>query len=176
MCPNFKKGRDNHKDAWANYGKKHPVHMGGEGGNFVLRGARVVRQPGDGSCLFHSLVYGMSAMGARDNAHQLRRELANFIQRNPKLEIAGDTLEEWVSWDSNTSVASYAQRMASGRAWGGGIEIAACAMLKKTNIHVYERKAGEIRRISCFDSSQPTKKVVHVLYQGGTHYDALVPN
>lgn len=135
----------------------------------------MVRQPGDGSCLFHSLCYGLKRIGMGDQASQLRRELASFIQRNPKLEIAGDTLEEWVTWDANTSVGSYAQRMAAGRAWGGGIEIAACALLKKTNIHVYERKAGEIRRISCFDCPQPTKRLVHILYQGGTHYDALVP-
>jgi hypothetical protein len=149
--------------------------MGSNGGNFVLRGAHVVRQPGDGSCLFHSMCYGLNAMGMRESATVLRRELAHFIQRNPKVEIAGDTLEEWVNWDSNTSVSTYASRMAAGRAWGGGIEIAACALLRKTNIHVYERQKGEIRRISCFDCPQPTKRLVHILYQGGTHYDALVP-
>jgi len=173
-CPHFKGKRDNHKDAWVNYGKNHPRNLGSDGGNFVLRGARVVRQPGDGSCLFHSLCYGLSVFGERARAETLRRDLACFIQNNPKLEIAGDTIEEWVNWDANTNVRSYASRMMAGRAWGGGIELAACAQLKKTNIHVYERKAGEIRRISCFDSPRPTKNIVHVLYQGGTHYDALV--
>eukprot|EP00928_Gymnodinium_smaydae_P042976 TRINITY_DN28899_c0_g1_i1.p1 TRINITY_DN28899_c0_g1~~TRINITY_DN28899_c0_g1_i1.p1 ORF type:complete len:444 (-),score=72.21 TRINITY_DN28899_c0_g1_i1:176-1507(-) len=172
-CPHFKKAREDHKDAWANYGKKHPGHMGGSGGNFVLRGARVVRQPGDGSCLFHSLCFGLKAVGEHRNASQLRQELALFIKKNPKTQIAGDTLEEWVNWDANTSVPAYASRMAAGRAWGGGIEIAACALLKQTNIHVYERKSGEFKRISCFDCPRPTERVVHILYQGGVHYDAL---
>jgi hypothetical protein len=174
-CPHFKKGRDNHKDAWVNYGKEHPGRMGNDGGNYVLRDARVVRQPGDGSCLFHSLTYGLKAHGDNLSATALRHELANFIKKHPKLEIAGDTLEEWVNWDSNTSVNAYAQRMAAGRAWGGGIEIAACSLLRKANIHVYERKGNEIRRISCFDYPEKTRRLVHILYQGGMHYDALVP-
>eukprot|EP00928_Gymnodinium_smaydae_P024667 TRINITY_DN19895_c0_g1_i1.p1 TRINITY_DN19895_c0_g1~~TRINITY_DN19895_c0_g1_i1.p1 ORF type:complete len:539 (+),score=51.43 TRINITY_DN19895_c0_g1_i1:94-1710(+) len=172
-CPHFKKKREDHKDAWANYGKNHPANLGGSGGNFVLRGARVVRQPGDGSCLFHSLCHGLNKIGERSHATQLRHDIARFIQRYPKLEIAGDTLEEWVNWDANTSVTNYAQRMAAGRAWGGGIEIAACALLKKTNIHVYENRNGEFKRISCFNSPHPTNRLVHILYQGGVHYDAL---
>lgn len=172
-CPHFRKGRENHKDAWANYGKEHPGRMGSAGGNFVLRNARVVPQPGDGSCLFHSLSFGLRALGDKESAYSLRSKLADYIRRNPKLEIAGDTLEEWVSWDSNSSVHAYSARMAQGRAWGGGIEIAACALLKRSNIHVYERKGGELRRISCFDCPEKTRGLVHILYQGGMHYDAL---
>jgi len=115
----------------------------------------------------------LKRLGEQIQARQLRSELANFIQRNPKLEIAGDALEEWVSWDANLSVRAYARRMASGGAWGGGIEIAACALLKKTNIHVYEQRRGQIKRISCFDCPKPTRRLVHILYQGGVHYDAL---
>jgi hypothetical protein len=33
--------------------------MGCDGGNVVSMNGRVVRQPGDGSCLFHSLCYGL---------------------------------------------------------------------------------------------------------------------
>lgn len=107
--------------------------MGGSGGNFVLRNARVIPQPGDGSCLYHSLSYGLRTT----NASTLRHELARFLKDNPKLEIAGDTLEEWVRWDSNNSVNEYARRQAvSG--WGGGIEMACCSTLKHVNIHVYE--------------------------------------
>jgi len=174
-CPHFKGGRENHKDAWANYGKEHPARLGSSGGNFVLRGAQVVRQPGDGSCLFHSLAFGLQKYGDRYvSAWSLRKELASFIQRNPKLEIAGDTLQEWVSWDANTTVPAYAAKMAHGRAWGGGIEIAAASLCKQANIHVYEQKGGEIRRISCFDyPGRKTNRFIHILYQGGMHYDAL---
>eukprot|EP00747_Dinoflagellata_sp_TGD_P185471 gnl/TRDRNA2_/TRDRNA2_42036_c0_seq1.p1 gnl/TRDRNA2_/TRDRNA2_42036_c0~~gnl/TRDRNA2_/TRDRNA2_42036_c0_seq1.p1 ORF type:complete len:488 (-),score=72.00 gnl/TRDRNA2_/TRDRNA2_42036_c0_seq1:95-1558(-) len=180
-CPHFKKKREAHKDAWVNYGKKSPVQMGGNGGNFVLRHGRCVRQPGDGNCLFHSLCYGLNggrSSGSRVEASRLRRELASFVERNPSLEIAGDTLEEWVRWDANSSVGTYARRMAvSG--WGGGIEMAACSHLKKVNVHVYENGwLWGYKRISCFDCPDPSKDTptIHVLYQGGVHYDALVPS
>merc|ERR1711982_189765 len=124
-------------------------------------------QPGDGSCLFHPLSYSLQQAGEYSPAHQLRQELARFIVRNKKVEIAGDTIEEWVNWDANTSVENYASRMVAGSAWGGGIEMAACALLKNVNIHVYERRSGEYKRISCFYCPQPTKRQAHVLYQGG---------
>ena len=85
-------------------------------------------------------------------------------------------VQDWVKWDSGTSVSTYASRMAvSG--WGGGIEMAACSHLKRVNVHVYERSTfGTYKRISCFDyDGRGTPKTIHVLYCGGVHYDALVP-
>lgn len=159
-----------------NYGQKGAPHQrGASGGNFVLKYARVMRQPGDGSCLFHSLNHGLQSGG---NAQSLRREIAGFLQQNPLLEIAGDKLEEWVRWDANSSVNDYARRIAvSG--WGGGIEMACCSLMKNVNVHVYEnigcRGVGhEFKRISCFDAPSASK-TIHVLYQGGVHYDALQP-
>ena len=176
-CPHFKKPKEEHRDAWGDYGTKGPLQMGSDGGNYVLRHARAVRQPGDGSCLFHSLCFGLNRgnNGGKFAAGALRREIANFIEQNPRLEISGDTLEEWVRWDANASCSAYARRMASG-GWGGGIEMAACSRLKHVSVHVYERlRSGGFKRISCF--SHPSAKcTVHVLYQGGMHYDALVPS
>lgn len=174
-CPFFKKAREDHKDAWANYGQDTAKKMGSDGGDFTLRGARVVRQPGDGSCLFHSLSFGLSQgqPNPRD-AEQLRRELAAYIERNPQQEIAGDTIEEWVRWDANSSVSVYAAQMGQ-RGWGGGVEMAVCSLLKAVNVHVYEASTGgTYKRISCFDTPG-SKRTVHVLYQGRCHYDALVP-
>uniref|UniRef100_A0A7S0AL88 Ubiquitin thioesterase OTU n=1 Tax=Pyrodinium bahamense TaxID=73915 RepID=A0A7S0AL88_9DINO len=174
-CPFFKKEREDHKDAWANYGQTNPLKMGGDGGDFTLRGAKVVRQPGDGSCLFHSLSFGLSSGHPNPHAAEaLRWELAAFIERNPQTEIAGDTIEEWVRWDANSTVSAYAQQMGR-RGWGGGVEMAVCSLLKAVNVHVYEHATdGAFKRISCFDAPG-SKKTLHVLYQGRCHYDALVP-
>ncbi|CAK0902769.1 unnamed protein product [Prorocentrum cordatum] len=127
--------------------------MGTGGGGFVLRtagprGPAAWRRKLPGG--FHSLRYGLNKVSTSycGSAAQLRGELMQFIQANAHLEIAGDTLEEWVRWDSNTSVGAYTKRMAKG-GWGGGIEMAACALLKKVNVHVYERRfLGGYRRIS----------------------------
>jgi hypothetical protein len=157
--------------------RRGAMQLGGDGNNHVLRTARVVRQPGDGNCLFHSLAYGLDDPAT--NAHVLRRDLAAFLLENPSLRIAGGSLEDWVRWDTRSSLVAYARRIAiSG--WGGGIELATCSLLKNVNIHVYQsdarplgRGTGKFKRISCFDSPNATK-TVNVLYQGGTHYDALV--
>mmetsp|Transcript_74066 Transcript_74066/g.136680 ORF Transcript_74066/g.136680 Transcript_74066/m.136680 type:complete len:146 (-) Transcript_74066:138-575(-) len=142
----------------------------------MMRRGQCVKQPGDGSCLFHSLCFGLNRCGcSRVSAHELRRELAGFIARNPKLDIAGDTMEEWVQWDAQSSCSSYARRMSTG-GWGGGIEMAACSLLKKVNVHVYERSYGGFKRISCFDCPGSSSATIYVLYQGGVHYDALVPD
>lgn len=176
-CPHFRKPREGHRDAWVNYGRKHPLQMGKSGGKYIMTGGKAVPQPGDGSCLFHSLCFGLNG-GARSGrfiAGRLRKELAQFVQQNPRVKISGDTLEEWVKWDANTSVASYCRRIAAG-GWGGGIEMAACSLLKRVNVHVYERRrAGGFERIACFDSPTKTDRTIHVLYQGGVHYDALLP-
>jgi hypothetical protein len=164
-CPHYRKKRGNHPDERKGKGKG----LGdGSGGNFFTRNGRVVRQPGDGSCLFHSLAYGLR--GA--SAGQLRRSIAEFIGKNGKLMIADSPLSDWVKWESNSSVSSYARRMSRG-GWGGAIEMAACSRLKGINVHVYERSRGGFKRISCFNV-KGAKKIVHVLYGGRVHYDALV--
>ena len=48
--------------------------------------------------------------------------------------------------------------------------------VKTERVHVYEKmRSGGFRRISCFNHPE-AKRTVHVLYQGGVHYDALLPN
>eukprot|EP00929_Paragymnodinium_shiwhaense_P112103 TRINITY_DN8035_c0_g2_i1.p1 TRINITY_DN8035_c0_g2~~TRINITY_DN8035_c0_g2_i1.p1 ORF type:complete len:563 (+),score=118.01 TRINITY_DN8035_c0_g2_i1:87-1775(+) len=207
-CPHFQKPREQHKDAWASYGKKTAAEaMGSAGRNYVLKDASVCRQPGDGSCLYHSLSHGLVLLAAqaekkdlkgsakakaapakrqnnagikakaKEAAKSLRRELARFVKDHPSLKIAGDSLEEWVRWDSRVSCQQYARRMAMG-GWGGGIEMAACSHLKQVNVHVYERNAQkkcEFKRISCFNINPRCRRTIHVLYQGRMHYDSLVP-
>ena len=165
-CPVFKgKARDKHKDAQKGKGPS----IGKPGGNFVLRTARVVRQPGDGSCLFHSMSYGLGGT----SASSLRRGIADWIASHPRYEIAETPVSDWVRWDSNCSVTTYARRMRVG-GWGGGIEMAACSVVHNVNVHVYEKKRGSYKRISCFDA-EGARKTLHVLYGGRMHYDALIP-
>ena len=51
---------------------------------------KVMRQPGDGSCLFHSMSYGL---GSGINASRLRSEICTFIQNNPELKISDTPLK-----------------------------------------------------------------------------------
>lgn len=170
-CPYYKKDRESHPDA-----QKGKKHLGGLSKlpGALLKTARVVRQPGDGSCLFHSISHGL---GDGSTANSLRQEICRFITNNPNFKISDTPLADWVKWDSGVTCRDYASRMSRG-AWGGGIEMALAAHIKSINLHVYEYTSGGLlsssgyKRISAFDvPSHPERKhTVRVLYCGGVHY------
>ena len=167
-CPHFKgKARDKHKDAWDRRGNKGVVGSVSSG-PVVLRQARILPQPGDGSCLFHSLSYGLR----NTSATQLRAEVADFIAGNPNAEVAGNPLKDWVLWDSGMDVKAYASTMRTGARWGGAVEIAICAQIKRVAVHIYEQGGGGFARISTFGSDD-SGQIVNVHYGGRVHYDAL---
>ena len=101
--------------------------------------AELIRQPGDGSCLFHSLAYGLSGRSSNTKvSRKLRLDIANFIREHPEHKIAGVTIADWVHLDSELSVDAYSKTMTKESSWGGALEIAVCGILKGVNIHVYE--------------------------------------
>ena len=170
-CPYFKKDREDHPDARKNAYK----NLGGVSNlpGSVYYNAKLVRQPGDGSCLFHSMSYGL-----KDgiNASKLRSELCQFIANNPECKICDTPLSDWIKWDSSVSCSQYARKMSGNASWGGGIEMACTSLIKKCNVHVYERNMFGYKRISAFDyTHEPEKrKTIRVVYQGSCHYDALL--
>jgi len=105
--------------------------------------------------------------------HRMRRSLdmasaqiARFIEMNPDLEIADSPLKDWIKWDSGMSVADYCAKISQGSQWGGGIEMAAVAELKKVHVLVYEQvgnNSSSFKRIGAFGS--PKWKAVRILYQ-----------
>uniref|UniRef100_A0A7S2ASN9 Ubiquitin thioesterase OTU n=1 Tax=Octactis speculum TaxID=3111310 RepID=A0A7S2ASN9_9STRA len=172
-CPHYRKPRENHPDSNRQGCKSS---LGGSGGRVVVSGT-VVRQPGDGSCLFHSLSFGLKRLGLEaESANSLRRSISSFVASKPSLLISDTPLKEWVRWDAGCSIKTYTARM-SRAGWGGGIEMAACSRLKAVNIHVFERVRTGYKRISCFDAGPKGKArgTVYILYTGGMHYDALLP-
>ncbi len=135
--------------------------------------ARVVTQPGDGSCLFHSLSHGSSAEPLR-----LRHAIADFIESQPDAAVGGEPLREWIRWDSDLSPDAYAARMRGAGNWGGAIELAVFARLFGVAAYVYEAvpaAPGSFRRIASFRPPHETEQVAHLLYRSGVHYDALQP-
>eukprot|EP00403_Amphidinium_massartii_P041842 CAMPEP_0178445260 /NCGR_PEP_ID=MMETSP0689_2-20121128/40045_1 /TAXON_ID=160604 /ORGANISM="Amphidinium massartii, Strain CS-259" /LENGTH=387 /DNA_ID=CAMNT_0020069745 /DNA_START=13 /DNA_END=1176 /DNA_ORIENTATION=+ len=167
-CPHFKKPREQHRDAWAMVNRKDCASECEAVP--IVRNADVIRQPGDGSCLFHSLSYGL-ADGT--SASTLREEICSFMAKNAGREISGTPLNQWVQWDSGGNISSYVARMRRRGEWGGGIEMAALSQMRRVNVHVYERsRQGGFMRISAFTFPQ-ARKTINVLYQGAMHYDAL---
>lgn len=73
-CPYYKKPRGKHPDEQRRKG----LGLAGCGGNYFVpfSRARVRHQPGDGSCLFHSMCFGLRRKCR--SAYSLRRELGEF--------------------------------------------------------------------------------------------------
>ena len=192
LCPHFKKARDSHPDAQP--GRMLKGLGRSSGPPLLLRHGTVRPQPPDGSCLFHSLRFGLSRIAAARNVptstHGLRSHLARWVGAHASLRLADTPLSSWVQWDSGLSTQAYANRMERS-GWGGGIEIAACSHSFAVNVWVYEKRRGNggFERISTFDAPKTApgssaagavslglERTVHVLYKGGCHYDALLPD
>ena len=181
-CPHFPHARrDDHPDTHRAKG----LACGADGGNAYLRSGEVFRQPGDGSCLFHSLAYGLRLQNRDVDARQIRRVLMDWLPRNPYAFIGDSSVGDWVKWDSNCSVEDYTARMRGADRWGGGFEIAVFARLYGVAVHVYEHNPDggsdlPYKRVACFEpgngapSPRGRPAPVNVLYCGGVHYDALV--
>ena len=182
-CPYFNgKVRENHKDALHGYIRVKKQKELGAGNHIashtdVLQNVqgKVIGQPGDGSCLFHSLACGL---GGGMTARILRKEIEDYICAHPDEDLHESAIKEWVQWDSGNTVTTYTEMMLNSNKWGGAIEIAVCAHMKGVQIDVYERNSnGLFKRISSFKpSTAPTnsKSKINVLYGGRCHYDALI--
>lgn len=181
-CPHFRGQRDVHKDAWGLYsgaavaGKAHLQARECVAPRSISRGsASIVRMPGDGSCLFHSIAYGLGAFGHQEDGHTVRQRVSNFFRENPDREISGNPMSSWLYWDSRLTVSNYCSRLSADGFWGGAIEMAACAQIFGVDIGVYEEDyyGGGFRRISDFLCDTPPRGAVLVSYHGRAHYNAL---
>ena len=114
-CPHYQKKRDKHHDAWDEYNAVAGGGVGGGGvgggggGPIIVKDATVIPQPGDGSCLFHSLNHGLPASAAGGGSvTELRRTVADYVAANPSKLIGGTPIKDWVLWDSGLSPSDYA--------------------------------------------------------------------
>ena len=176
QCPHFKFDKEKHKDAWENRGRHLASHdRGATSDVVVIPQAQEIRKPGDGSCLYHALNFGLNQLGRQHGtAAELRRDLADFLRDHPTLQISGDTLDEWVRWDQQCTLPVYARRQrVSG--WGGGIEMACFAQKYDVHVHVYKKVPNiGYKRLSIFHAPSTNAPKIDVIYQGDVHYDALV--
>ena len=132
-------------------------------------GLRLVRQPADGSCFFHSVAYHLDRP-----ASVLRADLARWVRANLSCEIEGHPLSTWIEWEG-APVETYLARLASGAAWGGATEVAALTRMDPSlKVVVYHRRPGRggggYERV--VQSGDGPKEVLLCWSDG--HYDALV--
>lgn len=136
----------------------------------IIKGV-LVEQPADGSCLFHSIAFGLND---GTTGPSLRRQLVAFMGQNQLYRIADTTIKEWVQMTSGKSVPQYIQRLSQSNTWGGALELALAAKLKGVNIHVHKRCGDGYRCIATFDMPEAVR-TVNIVYRTVPckHYDAL---
>ncbi|CAJ1393587.1 unnamed protein product [Effrenium voratum] len=125
----------------------------------------VVGVPGDGNCLFH-------ALAAQDRearcGEELRAELVDFLERK-----AGDQdgVEEVWREEAEHLRGPPVER------WGGAVAISAYSLLRRRRVFVHVKVAGA-DAAEVWSNSHPLvdadAPVVHLLYDGVGHYNALV--
>ena len=83
----------------------------------------IIRMPGDGHCLYHSLGWWASLSQA-----QVRDQLAR-VDRSTWTRIC--------PWDEGTELAEFRRETRDPRIWGGAMQITVCAAIHQANIEVH---------------------------------------
>ncbi|XP_020547470.1 OTU domain-containing protein At3g57810-like isoform X1 [Sesamum indicum] len=137
-------------------------------------GLRTIRIPGDGRCLFRSVVHGAclragkpppSESQEKELADELRATVADeFIKRR------ADT--EWfVEGDFDTYVA----QMRQPHVWGGEPELLMSSHVLQVpiTVHMWDKKKNCLKIIAEYGQEYGKENPIRVLYHGYGHYDAL---
>lgn len=165
---------------WSSSPRAHNLcHLSADSsvGGCIVSGV-LVEQPKDGSCLFHSVAYGLR----RDKvcSAELRIDIAAFIAAHPSEKIADTTIEDWVRMATGKNHQSYAKSLADPDTWGGDLELAVATRIMDININVFEPQEadGHYCCIASFGRPDRTElgSTVSVVYHAEPwrHYDALV--
>ena len=123
---------------------------------------RMVKVNGDGDCLFHALAFVDGYAGGA-----LRIEVAEFLEQHAHAQAGFQ--QEWLL---------EAAKLRSNK-WGGHTVITAYSVMKNTRVvlHTKESHGGAVKAEEMSHASvqgRDDARVVHILYNGVDHYDALV--
>ena len=134
-----------------------------------LLDGNVVRQPGDSSCMFHSLCFFLNRMSVTSSytAAMLRAAINSFIlsNRSTILYLGPGSLysvEECIALEHST-VERYVTYMSKPSSWGGVIELACFVHLFPVDIYVFRPNSSSCRMewMTTFATSLPARNRVN---------------
>ena len=125
---------------------------------------------GDCWCLYKALAYALEM-----NPSDLNEEIMQFIENKSDTMINRTPLSEWVMGDSGLTPQEYACKHRDRQAWGGGIEMAVCAHIKKRKIRVSERCKEGYRELTIFGEGEDST-TIELVYISNKWYDCLKYN
>ncbi|XP_029118545.1 OVARIAN TUMOR DOMAIN-containing deubiquitinating enzyme 4 isoform X5 [Elaeis guineensis] len=130
--------------------------------------------PGDGRCLFRSVVHGACICSGKPLPDEdLQRELADELRARVADEFVERRAEtEWfVEGDFDT----YVSQIRKPHVWGGEPELFMASHVLQMPITVYmlDEDAGGLITIAEYGQEYGKEDPIRVLYHGFGHYDAL---
>ncbi|XP_031396279.1 OVARIAN TUMOR DOMAIN-containing deubiquitinating enzyme 4-like isoform X2 [Punica granatum] len=130
--------------------------------------------PGDGRCLFRSVVHGACRqMGKPAPNESLQRELADELR-----ELVADEFikrREETEWFVEGDFDMYVRQMRKPHVWGGEPELFMASHVLKMpiSVYMYDKDAGGLICIAEYGEEYGKDNPIRVLYHGFGHYDAL---
>ncbi|XP_065876717.1 OVARIAN TUMOR DOMAIN-containing deubiquitinating enzyme 4-like isoform X3 [Euphorbia lathyris] len=130
--------------------------------------------PGDGRCLFRSVVHGAWIRAGKPSpGESLEKELADEL----RAKVADEFIKRRrdTEWFLEDDFDTYVGQMRQPHVWGGEPELLMSSHVLKVPITVYmrDRNSGGLKTIAEYGQEYGKETPVCVLYHGYGHYDAL---
>ncbi|XP_038891825.1 OVARIAN TUMOR DOMAIN-containing deubiquitinating enzyme 4-like [Benincasa hispida] len=135
---------------------------------------QIIRIPGDGRCLFRSVVHGACLRsGKRAPSEVLQKELADELRENVTNELMKRRLDTQQFIEGDFS--QYARRMRQPHAWGGEPELLMSSHVLQMPISVYmrDKNSGNLKLIAEYGQEYGKENPIRVLFHSYGHYDSL---
>ncbi|XP_062110624.1 OVARIAN TUMOR DOMAIN-containing deubiquitinating enzyme 4-like isoform X2 [Humulus lupulus] len=146
-------------------------------GNDSVRLPKIFRIPGDGRCLFRSVVHGASIRtGKPSPSESLQRELADELRAKVADEFVKRRAD--TEWFLEDDFETYIGQMRQPHSWGGEPELLMASHVLQMPITVYmrdrtDKNSSNLRIIAEYGQEYGKDNPIRVLYNGCGHYDAL---
>ncbi|GAB4840583.1 OVARIAN TUMOR DOMAIN-containing deubiquitinating enzyme 4 [Ancistrocladus abbreviatus] len=130
--------------------------------------------PGDGRCLFRSVVYGAYLRtGKLSPSDSVQKQLADELRDKVVDELIKRRAE--TEWFLEDDFDKYVREMRQPHIWGGEPELIMSSHVLQMPITVYmmDKKSGNLKIIAEYGQEYGKDKPIRVLYHGYGHYDAL---
>ncbi|KAA0034208.1 OTU domain-containing protein [Cucumis melo var. makuwa] len=131
---------------------------------------QIIRIPGDGRCLFRSVVHGACLRsGKLAPSEVLQKELADELRENKisKFALVGRFIEG--------DFGQYVRHMRQPHVWGGEPELLMSSHVLQMPISVYmcDKMSGNLKVIAEYGQEYGKENPIRVLFHSYGHYDSL---
>ncbi|XVE74805.1 hypothetical protein DITRI_Ditri12bG0048000 [Diplodiscus trichospermus] len=131
--------------------------------------------PGDGRCLFRSVILGalLRSGGKQFPSENRQKELADELRSKVADEFIKRRAD--TEWFLEGDFDNYVLQMRKPHIWGGEPELLMCSHVLEAPITVYMREndSGSLKIISEYGQEYGKENPIPVLYHGYGHYDVL---